>query len=83
MPALINDLNGPLALSLSFFPPTSIVTFALRLLVIEVPWWQVFVSITISLTSAAAMMWLAAKAFRMGMLRYGQRLQLRELFRRA
>jgi len=82
MPALINDLNGSLALTLSFFPPTAMMTFALRLLVIEIPWWQVIASMVISLASGGGLIWLAAKAFRLGMLRYGQRLHIRDLIGR-
>jgi ABC-2 type transport system permease protein len=70
-------------MAFSIFPPTAILTFALRMLFAAVPWWQVILSVAISLTSAIAMTWLAAKAFRLGMLRYGQRLKLRELFGRA
>jgi ABC-2 type transport system permease protein len=82
MPAIIENPNGPLSLIFSFFPPTAMVTFALRLLLSAVSWWHVLISATISLLSAAAMTRLAAKAFRLSMLRYGQRLNLRSLFRR-
>lgn len=41
--------NGPLALGLTFFPATSIVTIAMRSLFVEVPMWQVAVSAAIAL----------------------------------
>lgn len=75
--------NGPLALGLTFFPTTSIATVALRSLFVEVPTWQIAVSAAIALSTAIVLIWMAGKAFRLTMLRYGQRLRLAELFRRA
>jgi ABC-2 type transport system permease protein len=75
--------SGPLALGLTFFPTTSITTVALRSLFVEVPTWQIAVSAAIALSSAIVLIWLAGKAFRLTMLRYGQRLKLTELFRRS
>jgi ABC-2 type transport system permease protein len=79
---LVQDPGGPLALVFSFFPFTSVVTIALRSLLVEVPAWQVGVAAVIALACALAMIWLAGKAFRLSMLRYGQRLRWEELFRR-
>lgn len=78
---LIQDPNSPLALAFSFFPLTSVVTIALRSLLVEVPAWQAGVAAAIALTSALLMVWLAGKAFRLSMLRYGQRVRWGELLR--
>jgi ABC-2 type transport system permease protein len=75
--------GGALSLGLSFFPLTSVTTIALRSILVEVPAWQVAVSAAISLVCAVLMVWLAAKAFRANMLRYGQRLRWREIFGRS
>jgi len=74
--------NGPLSLGLSFFPVTSVVTIAIRSVFAEIPVWQTALSAVSSLVSGTVMVWLAGKAFRMSMLRYGQRLSWRELFAR-
>lgn len=79
---IFNNPNGAVALILSFFPPTSLVTIALRSAVMVVPEWQIALSALISLAGGVFLVWLAGRAFRRGMLRYGQRLTLRELFRR-
>ena len=71
--------NGPLALILSFFPGTSVITIAARSLFIEVPGWQIAVALVITIVFAVTAVWLAGKAFRMSMLRYGQRLKLLEI----
>jgi ABC-2 type transport system permease protein len=72
--------NGLLALLLSFFPGTSVVTMAIRNIFIEVPTWQILATLAIAILSAVGAIWLAGKAFRMSMLRYGQRLKLVEIF---
>lgn len=79
---ITENLNGPLSLGLSFFPVTSVVTISIRSMFMAIPAWQIALSAAIALASGAGMVWLAGKAFRMSMLRYGQRLQWRELFAR-
>jgi len=79
---ITENLNGPLSLGLSFFPVTSVVTISIRSMLMAIPAWQIALSAAIALASGAGMVWLAGKAFRMSMLRYGQRLQWRELFAR-
>jgi ABC-2 type transport system permease protein len=79
---LSQEPNGTLALVFSFVPLTSVMTIATRSLLMEVPVWQVAVAAGIALASGVAMTWLAGKAFRANMLRYGQRVRLRELLGR-
>jgi ABC-2 type transport system permease protein len=71
--------NGPLALAFTIFPLTSVTTIAVRSLLIEVPAWQVAIAAGTTLASGLLMVWLAGRAFRLSMLRYGQRLRWREL----
>jgi ABC-2 type transport system permease protein len=79
---IMQNLNSPLSLGLSFFPVTSVMTMAIRGMFMEIPVWQFALSATIALAGGAVMVWLAGKAFRMSMLRYGQRLKWRDLFAR-
>jgi ABC-2 type transport system permease protein len=44
------------------------------------PAWQIALSSAIQILCAVAAIWLAGRAFRLGMLRYGKRLSWRELF---
>jgi ABC-2 type transport system permease protein len=83
MQLIIENANGPLALGFSFFPITALPTFGMRLAFATVPLWQIAVSLVILTASAAGAIWLAARAFRLGMLRYGQRLGWRELLGRS
>lgn len=74
---LSREPNGPLALALSFFPLTSVSTLAVRSLLAEVPAWQVAAAAAVALAGALLTSWLAGKAFRLNMLRYGQRMRRR------
>jgi ABC-2 type transport system permease protein len=68
--------DSPLMVALSLFPTTSMMTLAMRWGVTAVPTWQVGLSFLLLVLSALASIWLAAKVFRAGMLRYGQPLSL-------
>ena len=61
-------------------PPTAVMTIALRSLLREIPMWQVAASTGIGLVSGAVLIWLAGKALRSSLLRYGQRLRWSEMF---
>lgn len=73
--AIANDINGSMAVALSFLPMTSIMTVGLRSMFIHIPIWQVLASIAIQLLFAFGAIWLAVRVFRVGMLRYGQRIR--------
>jgi ABC-2 type transport system permease protein len=75
----INDPHGPLAVSLSILPFTTLMTTGMRNLFTIVPTWQIILSIAVQSACALAALWLAGRALRLGMLRYGQRLSLRGL----
>lgn len=74
--------NSPLVLVFSLFPPTSVMTIALRSTFAQVPTWQIATTAAIGLVGGGALVWLAGRAFRLGLLRYGQRLRLREILTR-
>ena len=78
--AIMSNPNSPLSVGLSIFPITAPVTLPMRVFFTIVPAWQVILSIGIMIASAIGALWLAGKIFRMGMLRYGKSLSLRELF---
>lgn len=79
---LAGNLDGAVARALSFFPPTALTAFGTRMIFMAVPWWQIGIAATIALAAAAALTWLAGRALRLNMLRYGQRLPWRRLLRR-
>lgn len=80
---LIMSPNSPLAVAFSLIPFTAPVTLPLRAAFTTVPAWQIGLSLGLLYLSAAGALWLAGRAFRMGMLRYGKHLTWREIFTRG
>lgn len=68
--------NHPLLVALTLFPTTAFMAVAMRWGVTAVPLWQLAVGWGMLVVSALAMIWVAGKVFRIGMLRYGQPLSL-------
>lgn len=71
--------NGTVAMILSYFPLTAPITLLMRMAFTVVPPWQIAVNIAILVLFAIAAMWFAGRAFRMGMLRYGKKLSIKEI----
>lgn len=74
--------NSPLAVVLSLFPITAPLSMLMRAGFTIIPLWQIIVSVSLLMLTAAGSLWLAGRAFRLGMLRYGQRLRWKEVFSR-
>jgi len=79
--AIMENPNGPLAIGFSFFPFTAPMTLPLRSMLTNLPVWQIGLSVGLLFAAAAASIWLASRAFRLGMLRYGKKLTLAEILR--
>ena len=80
---ILRSPNSLLAVALSIFPLTAPTLMPLRTIFTVVPMEQILVSAVIQVVFAVFSVWLAARAFELGMLRYGQRLSFRELFQKA
>jgi ABC-2 type transport system permease protein len=79
--AFMNQPHSPLAVILSLLPFTALTTIGARNLFTIIPTWQVAVSVAVQGLCALGALWLASRAFRLGMLRYGQRLVWGKLFK--
>ncbi len=75
--------HSPLAVVLSLLPFTAPLTVLARAGMTVLPAWQIALSAVIQIAVAAGSLWLAGRVFRLGMLRYGKRLRLREVFGKA
>jgi ABC-2 type transport system permease protein len=75
---VMQNAGGPLAIGLSLFPLTSVMTLGIRSVFQEVAAWEFIAASAIALGFGMAVLWLAARMFRASMLRYGQRLDLRK-----
>ena len=80
--AIIASPNSPLSVGLSLFPLTAPMTLPMRATLTNVPAWQIVSSEAILVLCALGAIWLASKAFRLGMLSYGKKLKLSELFKK-
>jgi ABC-2 type transport system permease protein len=78
---LIENPQSPLSVALSLAPFTCVLTIGIRAMVIQIPLWQIAASIAIQCLAALAALGLARRAFRYGMLRFGRRLNLKEVLR--
>jgi ABC-2 type transport system permease protein len=78
---ILRDPNGTAARILSYFPLTSAVTMMLRIGSGEVPWWEIPLTLAILVGSVLIAIRFAARVFRTGLLMYGKRPTMVELFR--
>jgi ABC-2 type transport system permease protein len=78
---IVSNPDSILAKVLTFIPITAPFTTALRLMTIQIPWWQVISSFIILTATAWLCIWLAQQAFTLGMLRYGQKLKMKDLLK--
>ena len=79
---LVQNPDGALARSLSFVPPLTPMVMVLRMSAGANFWpGEIAASIVVLAISVVATMWVAAKIFRTGILMYGKRPALREVFR--
>ncbi len=81
MGVIESNPHGTVALIASFLPFTAPLTIMLRLSIADVPTWQVLLSLSILVASAIAVIFITARIFRIGMLRYGTSLKPREILR--
>lgn len=78
---IFQDPNGPVAIVFSMIPLTTLLTFAMRGMIMQVPAWQYLAATSLSMVLGLLALWLAGKAFRLNMLRYGQAIRLRDIFK--
>ena len=79
---LVDDPDGTLARVLSFVPPLTSMVMVLRISAGSEVWiGEILASIALLAATVVLVMWAAAKVFRTGILMYGKRPSLREVFR--
>ena len=76
-----NQPNGLMAVVLSFFPLTSPLLMFMRISVQPPPAWQIALSVAMLAASVWGMAWLAGRIYRVGILMYGQKPTIPEIFR--
>ena len=72
--------NGVPVVVASFFPFTAPIMLPTRMLVSDVPIWQVLLSMALCAGSALGVIWLAGRAFRASLLIYGKKFKPRDIW---
>ena len=81
--AALNDPGGQMAIATSMIPFSSPIIMPVRVATSDVPTAQLVLSLAISVASSVLVVWLSARVYRIGILMYGKRPNLKELWRWA
>lgn len=73
---IFTNPNSPLLIAMTLFPTTAFMTVAMRWGMTAIPAWQLIAGWGLLVATAAGSVVVAARVFRVGMLRYGQPLNL-------
>ena len=76
---IFTNPNSPLLVAMTLFPTTAFMAVAMRWGMTAIPVWQLIVGWGLLVSTAVAGVLVAARVFRVGMLRYGQPLSLAAL----
>lgn len=83
--SVFSNPHGPIAVGFSLFPLTSPIVMLMRLPsgigAAGVPVWQYLLSILLLIMTFLAIVWLAAKIYRVGILMYGKKPTYKELYK--
>ena len=81
--AALNDPSGQMAVVTSMIPFSSPIIMPVRVATSDVPTSQLALSLAISAVSSLLIVWLSARVYRIGILMYGKRPNMKELWRWA
>jgi ABC-2 type transport system permease protein len=73
--------NDPLVVALSLFPFSTPLVMYARIVLGAAPTWQIALSIALTATTVAGVIWLCARIYRVGVLMYGKKPNLPEIIK--
>lgn len=79
--AVIRDPNSSLSFWVSISPFFAPMTMPVRILAETPPFWQIALAVATNALAITALVWLAARVYRVGMLMYGKRATIPEVFK--
>ena len=82
-PVVLNEPSGKLAMVMGLIPFFSPIIMPIRYAASEVPLGEVVLSLAVLALSTLAIVWLASRIYRVGILMYGKRPSVREMLRWA
>ena len=77
---IIRNPNSAFSFWVSMVPFFSPITMLVRVVTETPPWWQIALSLLIGAATVVGMIWVAARIYRTGMLMYGKRATLPEIW---
>ncbi|MDY0781021.1 ABC transporter permease [Tenacibaculum sp. IB213877] len=77
---VIDDPHGPVSVIFSHIPLTSPIVMLMRV-PFGVAWWEILVSMLILIFTFLAIVWIAAKIYRVGILMYGKKATYKDLWK--
>jgi len=81
LPFLLSNPDSPWVVAASLFPPTAPLVMVPRIGMTTPPVWQIALSIALMILSIWAVIWVASRLYRVGILMYGKRATLPEILR--
>ncbi|MBV9928865.1 MAG: ABC transporter permease [Acidobacteria bacterium] len=78
---VIRSPNSSFAVWVSLVPFFAPITMLIRIVSQEPPLWQILLSLCIGFATVAALLWLAGRVYRVGMLMYGKRATIPEMLK--
>ncbi len=78
---IFRNPSAPAVVALSLFPPCTPIVMYMRMAAQMPPVWQLALSLVLMLAATWAMLWVAARVYRVGILMYGKRPTLPEILR--
>lgn len=79
--AVIRDPNSTLSFWVSIAPFLAPITMPVRILAETPPFWQIGLSILVNIAAITALIWVASRVYRVGMLMYGKRATIPEVWK--
>lgn len=79
--AVVRDPNSSLSFWVSIAPFFAPITMPVRIFAEMPPFWQIALSILVNGATIAALVWLASRVYRIGMLMYGKRATIPEVWK--
>lgn len=79
--AVIRDPNSTLSFWVTIAPFLAPITMPVRILAETPPFWQIALSIIVNVVAIAGLVWVAARVYKVGMLMYGKRATVPEVWK--
>lgn len=79
--AVIRDPNSSLSFWVSIAPFFAPITMPVRILAETPPLWQILLSVAVNAVAIAGLVWVASRVYRVGMLMYGKRASIPEVWK--